>query len=181
MVLRDFTDLPVVFLVYTNEMQKGKYIRKLLWVDAHFKETPAWNIIWIKSRYEIIELRCDRKFNHFIELEEYLNNNIRKSAKLDSGALNTLLMIDDLFNLKLFYKKNDANFFLKLLEKAGEHHIFLLIGTSSLYRGLLNSFMGIANVRSLPDLNSGFSELVINEDDLFFFREKGSGTFIRYF
>jgi hypothetical protein len=178
-VLRDFADLPIVFLVYNEVSQLEKYLKNLSLANDSVSASPHWNTYRVISRYRIEDLAGNSEFDHFKDLKKRLTHHIRFATK-NSGS-KTLLIIDDLFNLKLFTNKADTNFLLKLLEMGEQHFIYLLIGTSGIFRGLLKSLVSFSNAQLKHNISDSFSELVINEEELVFFREKGTGTFMRYF
>jgi hypothetical protein len=177
LVLRDFAELPVLFVVYNDKIQLDNYLENLFFVNQEIQSSLVWSVIRIQSRYQIRNLSGDNEFSHLKELEKCVDKHIRASKE----HLNTLLIIDDLFNLKLFNNKKDTNFLIKLLEQGQQHHIYLLIGTSGIFRGLLNSLVDFSNSKLCKNILGSFSELVINEDNLLFFRESGHGSFARYF
>lgn len=104
-------------MVYSYRKQWDRYLEHFFMVNEPDPNGCQWTVLRILSRYRIINLSGEMKFSHFNEVEKYLTQVMQKDMKSDVGDSKTLVLIDDVFHLKLFNSKKAAKLFLILLEK----------------------------------------------------------------
>ncbi|MBZ5857609.1 hypothetical protein [Flavihumibacter profundi] len=178
-VTRPCAGLPVLFVVYNNESQWHKYLEEF---TQHYASAllPQDRVLRVISRYRLENIQ-GTNFTHWLELEQYLTDLFTRKAS--RPASHFLIIIDELFQLKITQHKKSARLFSKLLMQGADYGIFLIIGTSGMYKGLLSQLQGWLDNK--PARNGGtmlsFAELIINDDDLYFFREAGDINFVRFF
>lgn len=176
--LQSIQDLPVLFVVYNEERQWQQYMKELLTVNPDLVSDHL--VLRVRSR-ATIESSGAQQFSSWTELSDWLHT--RTKRKSASGQQPTLLLIDELFRLEITRTKKAAIRFAGLLHAAARANIFLVIGTVHLYKGLLNQWFawlekeGRGHSRSALD----YPELVINDDELYFFRPAGRMVYERRF
>jgi hypothetical protein len=93
-----------------------------------------------------------------------------------------LVFIDDIFEVIMSTKKKTALAFIELLIGAAAVDMFFLLGSSGIYRNLLEQLINVSPSlkkklnSSIPEQNISQplgAELVMNPDGLLFFRERG--------
>lgn len=176
--LQSVQDLPVLFVVYNEERQWQQYIAEVLTLNPKLSSDNL--LLQVRSR-AAIESSGTQQFSSWTELSDWLHT--RTKLKSASGQQPTLLLIDELFRLEITRTKKAAIRFAGLLHTAARANIFLVIGTVHLYKGLLNQWFawlekeGRAHSRQALD----YPELVINDDELYFFRPAGRMEYERRF
>lgn len=171
-------DLPVLFVVYNEERQWEQYLQELINVNPNFYLDHL--VLRVRSRASI-ESSDAQQFSSWTELSNWMQARIKD--KSGTAQQPTLLLIDELFRLEITRTKTAAIRFAGLLHAAARANIFLVVGTVHLYKGLLNQWFawlekeGPGHSRRAID----YPELVINEDDLYFFRKAGEMEYERRF
>lgn len=171
--------LPALFVVYNQESHWEKYLQAL--TQSYLPSlVPEDQVVRVISRYRIENVQ-GANFNHWLELEKYLSGIFSRKASQPTSRF--LIIIDELFELKITQHKRSARLFSKLLLQGADYGIFLIIGTSGMYKGLLGQLQGWLDNKPVHNSSAmlGFAELIINDDDLYFFREAGSIEFTRFF
>lgn len=177
-VTRPCAGLPVLFVVYNQESQWQKYLQELRQCNAaSFQQQDQ--VLRVVSRYRLENIQ-GADVNHWRELEKYLTARFSSKA---SQPYRLLIIIDELFQLKITQQIRSARLFSKLLQQGADYGIFLIIGTSGMYKGLLGQLQGWLdnNPARVSGTMLSFAELIINDDDLYFFRDAGDISFVRFF
>lgn len=102
----------------------------------------------------------------------------KKQKKLSKGLI--LIMIDDIWQLVPRLNKRNSGLLKELLHKGAIHNIFFAIGSTLPYRNLLVQLMQPVIVKHNP-VNEIGAEMIINADNLLFFREKNQLEFENYY
>lgn len=177
-ILQPVQELPVLFIVYNEESQWQQYLQELM--SANPSMYLDHLVLRVRSRASI-ESSGAQQFSSWTELSNWMQARIKD--KTDTDQQPTLLLIDELFRLEITRTKTAAIRFAGLLHSAARANIFLVIGTVHLYKGLLNQWFAWLEKegRGHPRRAIDYPELVINEDDLYFFRRPGEMEYERRF
>ena len=89
-------------------------------------------------------------------------------------------MIDDIWQLVPKLNKRSSSLLKELLLIGASQHIYLLIGSSLPYRNLLVPLMK-PNILKGGPFNELGAEMIINTDDLIFYRQKNLLEFENYY
>jgi len=103
----------------------------------------------------------------------------RKKQKILSKEI-ILIMIDDIWQLVPRLNKRNSALLKELLHEGALYNIFFAIGSTLPYRNLLVQLMQPRIVKNNP-VNEIGAEMIINADNLFFFREKNQLEFENYY
>ena len=90
-----------------------------------------------------------------------------------------VLIFDDVFQLNIFSNKKSAQLFLKLLITGPQIGLHCVLGTSTNFRGLIKELLLTSKLKE--SYLTFFSELVISDEDFYFFKAKGRIEFERLF
>ena len=100
-----------------------------------------------------------------------------------------VVLIDDIFEVLRSHNRKTINAFITLVRKGAMVKIFFIIGSSGIYRKLLqqiindvtgNSKTNNKNVATKEGHGLG-AELVINFDGLIFYKETGEGSYRKFY
>ena len=91
-----------------------------------------------------------------------------------------LVFIDDIWQLVPRLNKRNSSILKALLLDGAAQHIYLVVGSSLPYRNLLVQLMQ-PNISKTGPLNEIGAEMIINADNLIFFRERNRLEFENYY
>lgn len=132
-------------------------------------------------------------------IDEFINalmqemKNRKAFYKRPAGKLALPLMlvfIDDIFEVIMSPHKKTALTFIELLMVAGAGDMYFIMGSSGIYRNLLDQLINVTPSlkkklsKSLQEQNIGQplgAELVMNSDELIFFRERNEKVYGRLY
>lgn len=103
----------------------------------------------------------------------------RKLQKKPSTNL-VLVYVDDIWQLVPKLDKQNSLWLKELLKDGAAYHICFIIGSTLPYRNLLLQLMQ-PNISKHSPMNEIGAEMIINPDDLLFFREKNQLNFDSYY
>jgi len=115
---------------------------------------------------------------------------LKKSKTKPSIFPAMFVVIDNIFEVIMSPQKKTSLSFLELLITAGRLNMFFIMGSSGIYRNLLNQLINISpslkqklktSLHPLGISQPLGAELVINPDDLIFFREKNEKEYMRLY
>ena len=106
----------------------------------------------------------------------------KKTKNNKDDFYNTLIIIDDIWQIVPKLKKRSANQFKQLLNEGSAEGIHFIIGSSLPYRNLLLQLMANKSEDNKSGvINQIGAEMIFNIDGLIFFREKNNIAFQTYY
>lgn len=201
----DLAGLPNLFISYSNEIQLPAILLQIINQVNRYDNTsiklsyslnsrlaemimPLVNPIRLHiefphSDYEEGKINSIDEFIDSLIAEMKIRKALLKKPKRTTITFQTMLVIiDDVFEVIMSSKKKTALSFIELLITAAEYNMFFIMGSSGIYRNLLNQIMEVSSslqqklkksLQKTESINHPLgAELVINPDGLIFFRKQ---------
>ena len=201
--------LPNLFVSYSDEEHLPtffkSFIQQLLDYDStillsvsfssslskQLKTFTAASNICIEFNHSAEETSAIRNIDEFIQqLSAEMKNRITLLKKKRLNILPHMIVImDDIFEVLRCHNRKTINDFIALLRKGTFAKMYFIIGSSGIYRNLLqqvindipsNAKNSKINVRKVETYGLG-AELVINFDGLIFYKETGEGSYRKFY
>lgn len=170
-VTREIKQLEGIFVVYCNNIQWENFLNQCVIED----EEPY--VVRISSITRLQVMKGDITFDTLPELWIYITQILAvKKIKSERGIV---LIFDDVFQLNIFSNKKSAQLFLKLLLTGPSIGLHCVLGISTNFRGLIKELLLSAKLKE--SYLTFYSELVISEEDFYFFKGKGRIEYERLF
>ena len=192
----DDEDLPTLlqsFLKQLNDDNKG-IILALSFGSIISKQLEAFteqSNIFIAYNHNGDEKSEVRNIDEFIQqlLAEMKNRTALLKKKRLMSLPSMVVLMDDIFEVLRSHNRKTINAFIALLRKGAFANMYFVIGSSGIYRNLLqqiindvtgNSKNSKTNVSKIETHGLG-AELVINFDGLIFYKETGEGSYRKFY
>lgn len=187
---KDLLSTSHLFVSYIS----AKQIKAFLTLLLHNNATAITQCLFISKKDNLISLPESILFSNYvydnpqkgsIQYRNKLFTKIfqllkkRKSQKKPSTNL-VLIYVDDIWQLVPKLDKKNGLLLKELLMDGAAYQIYFIIGSTLPYRNLLLQLMQ-PNFSKHSPMNEIGAEMIINPDDLLFFREKNQLNFDSYY
>ena len=192
----DDQNLPTIFQSFLRQLSDNNtgIILALSFGSILSKQLEAFTeqaLIFIAYNHNGDEKSEIRNIDEFIQ--QLLAEMKNRMALLKKKALLSLqpmvILMDDIFEVLRSHNRKTINAFIALLRKGSFAKMYFVIGSSGIYRNLLqqiindltgNSKNNNKNVATKEAHGLG-AELVINFDGLIFYKETGEGSYRKFY
>lgn len=192
----DDENLPTIFQLFLRQLSddnKG-IILALSFGSVVSKQLEAFTeqaSIFIAYNHNGDEKSEVRNIDEFIQ-QLLVEMNDRKALLKKKRLIlfpSMVVLIDDIFEVLRSHNRKTINTFITLLRKGSFTKMYFVIGSSGIYRNLLqqiindvtgNSKNSKTNVSKIETHGLG-AELVINFDGLIFYKETGEGSYRKFY
>ena len=192
----DDENLPTIFQLFLRQLSddnKG-IILALSFGSVVSKQLEAFTeqaSIFIAYNHNGDEKSEVRNIDEFIQqlLAEMKNRTALLKKKRLMVFPSMVVLMDDIFEVLRSHNRKTINAFIALLRKGSFAKMYFVIGSSGIYRNLLqqiindltgNSKNNNKNVAT-KDAHGLGAELVINFDGLIFYKETGEGSYRKFY
>ncbi len=189
LVIYDLCNLPNLFVSYQTHQEFMSFINAIL--NQQFKKNIESLLIYqrkfpinthIKNETFIYNDPESGTIKNFNKLFITPIKTFKKTKNNKDDFYNTLIIIDDIWQIVPKLKKRSANQFKQLLNEGSAEGIHFIIGSSLPYRNLLLQLMANKSEDNKSGvINQIGAEMIFNIDGLIFFREKNNIAFQTYY
>ena len=187
---KDLLSTSHLFVSYINAEQIKSFLAQLLQHNA----TGITQCLFISKKDNLISLPDSILFSNYVYDNpqkgtiQYRNKlftkifQLLKKRKLQKKPSTNLVLVyvDDIWQLVPKLDKRNSLWLKELLMDGASYHICFIIGSTLPYRNLLLQLMQ-PNFSKHSPMNEIGAEMIINPDDLLFFREKNQLNFDSYY
>jgi hypothetical protein len=187
---KDLLSTSHLFVSYINTEQIKSFLSRLLQHNA----TGITQCMFISKKDNLISLPDSILFSNYVYDNpekgtiQYRNKlftkvfQLLKKRKLQKKPSTNLVLVyvDDIWQLVPKLDKRNSLWLKELLMDGAAFHIFFIIGSTLPYRNLLLQLMQ-PNISKHSPMNKIGAEMIINPDDLLFFREKNQLNFDSFY
>ena len=160
-------------------------------LSKQLKTFTAVSNIYVEFNHGAAETSPIKNIDEFIKTlfaEMKNRTTVLKKKRLVVLPLMVVLM-DDIFEVLRSYNRKTTNAFIQLLRKSALVKIYFVMGSSGIYKNLLQQIINEIPVKLLNPTTKDASkslfilgaELVMNADGLIFLKEKAADVYTKYY